>query len=744
MTRRANIVTRTYLISTSDERSHVQRHTRLLVGMQRLLFPGRLGPIRRFLLIAIAVAGGWAPVFAQSVDALIGSRPGFREVEITDIGPAGGGFLSLAADTRNPDVLYAGARNTGAFRTSDGGASWTKIGLAGRTVVALSLDSNNPNSVYAAAGIDLGDSELGDIELFRSLDGGQTWSRLFPVYPPDCFPTSLVTDPRIPGTVYLSACGSVFKSTDAGTTWSEMNDGLPASEIGSSLGPLAIDPQDSRRIYLAAYRCDQTGKLPPPACDTRIFTTVDAGGNWSEATSSPLTGSLAGALVIDPQNPSTLYLHVTWTGGENGVTKSLDGGKTWTTPTAYVQNGLGVQALAIDPQNPSTFYASSLGVFKSVDGAQSWSPIYQPPIGFPALVVNPQIPGVVFCAGSTGVIRSTDGGSNWTALTPGLHAVPISSIAIDPQHSDALYVGSNGYPANSGVYKTSNHGDTWEAATLGAWDLINALAVDPTDANIVYAGTDIGVFKSVDSGKTWTAVNAGLAPPQQATGVSLLIIDPQHADTIYATSPDRRGLFKSTDGAANWSMIKSGLPLADSSPALITSLVIDSEDTSILYAGTYVGSSVVFKSKDGGLTWTASSQDFTPIAAKCCTWIAALAVDPGRSGTTYTAISTNSSGGSIWRTVDAGATWQNLFTSSSASVTALAIDPRNSARIYAATTDGIIATDSAGVDWKQIHGTPTLISFLGFDPDNPSVLYAAGASGLFALDVRQESRLPFR
>jgi photosystem II stability/assembly factor-like uncharacterized protein len=699
-----------------------------------------LGMIPRFLLITIAAAGAGPPGFAQSAPARIGFRPPFAAVNVTDIGPGGGNFLSLGADARNPGVLYAGARNTGVFKTRDDGASWTSAGLAGRTVSALALDSNTPGSVYAATGIDIGDSELGDMELFRSPDGGETWTRVFPGFPPDCFPTSLITDPRIPGTVYLSACGSVFRSTDAGNTWSEVKNGLPANEAGSSFGALAIDPQNSGRLYLVNQLWDQTGNLPPPACETHVFTSTDGGDNWSEATSLPLTGSLGGALVIDPQDPSILYLHITLTGGQNGVTKSSDGGRTWTKPTIYVSPGFGPQTLAIDPRNPNTLYASSLGMFKSVDGAQTWTPIYQPPAGFAALVVDPQTAGVVFGAGSSGIIRTRDGGSTWTPLTSGLHAIQILSVAVDPQHSGTLYAGDG----NSGVYKTSNGGGTWKKANLGEWFLTNALAVDPTDSNTIYVGTDGGVFKSVDGGDDWTKMSLGLAPPLEATGVSLLAIDPQHLGTIYAASPDRHGLLKSADGAATWSTINSGLPLNGGFPALITALAIDSEDTSILYAGTYVGSSVVFKSEDGGLTWTASSPDFASSAAKCCAWIAALAVDPGRSGAVYTAISTNSSGGSIWRTTDAGATWQSLLASSSASVTALAIDPLDSARIYAATTVGIIATDNAGVNWKQIHGTPTLISFLGFDPQNPSALYAAGASGLFALDARQESRLPFR
>src|SRR5215472_5177186 len=181
---------------------------------------GRLSMFPRFLLTTIAAAGIGPAAFAQARD---GPRP-HPGIDVSDIGPAGGAFQSLAADVLNPGVLYAGARDTGVFKTTDGGASWTKAGLAGLTVVALALDSNTPGSVYAAAGIDIGDGELGDMKLFRSPDQGKTWTRVLSGFPPDCVPISLTSDPRIPGTVYLSACGSVFKSTDTGDTWSEMKD----------------------------------------------------------------------------------------------------------------------------------------------------------------------------------------------------------------------------------------------------------------------------------------------------------------------------------------------------------------------------------------------------------------------------------------------------------------------------------------------------------------------------------------
>src|SRR5262249_33868887 len=135
----------------------------------------------------------------------------------------------------------------------------------------------------------------------------------------ECSSADLAIDPQHSGVLYVVACGSVFKSTDSGETWSPSTKGLPSI----SAGHLAIAQQDSNILYVVTNQCDQSGKLPPPACDSRIFKSVDGGANWNEATSTTLTGDLGGPLVVSPQDNDTLYLHVTWTGGQNGVSKSI-------------------------------------------------------------------------------------------------------------------------------------------------------------------------------------------------------------------------------------------------------------------------------------------------------------------------------------------------------------------------------------------------------------------------------------
>src|SRR5262249_45036228 len=162
------------------------------------------------------------------------------------------------------------ASNGGVSKTTDGGATWSYTGLAGFGVMALAIDQNG-SILYAIAGpLDL---ETGVVngKVFRS-NGGTSWiATVTSGLPPECSPTDLAADPQHSGTVYVIACGSIFKSIDGGITWSPASDGLPAIFAAS----LAIAPQDPNIIYVVTNQCDQSVNLPLPPCDSRIFRSVD-------------------------------------------------------------------------------------------------------------------------------------------------------------------------------------------------------------------------------------------------------------------------------------------------------------------------------------------------------------------------------------------------------------------------------------------------------------------------------------
>jgi hypothetical protein len=361
------------------------------------------------------------------------------------------------------------------------------------------------------------------------------------------------------------------------------------------------------------------------------------------------TGSVI-SLAVDPLIPGTLYAGT----ADGGVVKSTNGGATWA-PT-----GLGntpVLALAIDPGVPSFLYAvTPTGVFKSTSGGDTWTPflengsipywgIIPRPLSwtFATLTLgrrtDPARPatvyvGVTYAASDAftyyewgDVFTGTAGGERWTgflpdandpysspwmsappmgaaaqsdttpstvytSVSPGMYGYQVcwiqdatllagcsrldqspegpTVLVSDPRNPYVVYAGMNG----TGVYKTTDAGATWVGGGAGA---IKSLAIDPRTPGILYAGTDdLGVLKSTDGGVTWSSVNTGLISHLEALGVHLGIkvvaVDPLVPNTIYAGTV--AGVFKSTDGGGSWTLTgvtqQSSLVSLGISPAAVT------------------------------------------------------------------------------------------------------------------------------------------------------------------------------
>src|SRR5947209_12664211 len=263
---------------------------------------------------------------------------------------------------------------------------------------------------------------------------------------------------------------------------------------------------------------------------------VWAGDNvWTSL--GPDGGSIT-ALVIDPQNTSTVYAA---TG--NGVFKTTDKGASWTAANAGLPADL-IQAVVIDPQNTGTLYASILshGVFKSKDGGVSWNP-----------------------AGSGLPTYSSD--------VTGYQEVP--ALVIDPRHPDTLYAAIGDDPLSRGIYKTINGGGNWTAVNSGLPSRspgynVASLAIDPQDTNLLYAAVDLYsqqqtlnpgvIFRSADGGASWAATAAGLPGfSHYDLGPAPLLIDPRNSSTLYAGTASA-GVWKSTDRGTSWFAVNSGVP----------------------------------------------------------------------------------------------------------------------------------------------------------------------------------------
>ncbi len=317
-----------------------------------------------------------------------------------------------------------------------------------------------------------------------------------------------------------------------------------------------------------------------------VYMSTDGGGTW-QVMNTGLSSQSVTALAIDPVTPSTIYMSAGTSeiNARGGVFKSADGGSSWRAASTGLDPDVTVGALVIDPQAPTTLYVGSdRGVFKSTDAGGDWHALntrLSHPNVVSALVINPRAPTVLYAATMSGVFKSTDGGTSWRALDPvdpRLAARNVSRMAIDPQTPTILYATAHrGVGSVGGLFKSTDGGMSWRPINARLAD-VNVLTIDPRTPTTLYAA-DLrgGVFKSTDGGGSWQAINAGLTNPK----INALTIDPQTSTTLYVGTLGS-GVFKSINGGASWQAINAGL--ADFN---VWAMAIDPRTPTTLYAGTY-------------------------------------------------------------------------------------------------------------------------------------------------------------
>ena len=368
--------------------------------------------------------------------------------------------------------------------------------------------------------------------------------------------------------------------------------------------------------------------------------------------------------------------------------------------TSHGPEGGGIAALTIDPRSPSTIYAGTVGdgVFKSTDAADRWNAL-----------------GPANAVVATLAIDTLSGRD--VRQHPGRHrghpdddAPPKGVLKHWPRGIDGstgaaavVYAGTLG----AGVLKSTDGGNTWQPSNTGLTiRLVRALAIDPSNANVLYAGTTAGLFKSVDAGASWTS--SGLVDAD----IRALVIDPETSNTVYAGTDF--GVFKSVNAGATWSPMSAGITMRD-----IRALAINPNNPQTLYAGAGGGLSggpgAVFKTTNGGELWAN-----TGLAAPD---VRAVAIDPEAGETVYVGgLSSN-----VLKTIDGGATWTASSTGLiNAAVLSLSINPDTPSTVYAGTNDGVVKTIDAGATWAVVNTrlTNTFVFALALDRTTPTTLYA--------------------
>lgn len=456
---------------------------------------------------------------------------------------------SIQVVRSRPDTLYLVTSGSGAFKSTDGGDSWSPLPLRG-VLWSLALDPRDDDRLYVGTN---GDG------VYRSDDAGASFAAAGS--PGDGRVLSLAHDPGLAGVIYAgTASGGVGVSRDFGVRFTETAPGPRLT--------LALAVQDTGEVYAA------TGH-------DGVFRSGSYGAVWrTEAADAMATISAQNvyALAVSPHDPSRIVAAT----NDGGLLVSPDRGTAWQTMGTGFSSRSSRQ-IAFHPDDPSTIYVGSFdggGLNVSRDGGATWT---SRRVGSPASYVwsttVDRTTGDVF-AGTVGegLWRSTNGGDSFTRLAETL-ITDVRTIASDGAR---LLAGGR-----AGVHRSTDGGLTWTLALAAA---VSNLTVDPRDASRVYASTQNGVYRSRDGGATFSAINSGLTSLRTSRGNGVTI-DPRDSEVLYVGTQGG-GVFKSTTGGDTWRAVSQGL-----ANLVVFALAIDPTDPMVLYAG---GSSGVFKTTSGG------------------------------------------------------------------------------------------------------------------------------------------------
>jgi photosystem II stability/assembly factor-like uncharacterized protein len=633
------------------------------------------------------------------------------------IGPDGGEILALAADPQQNGVVYAGAAG-GVFKSMDGGATWSRSsqGLKGNVVISLAVAPTSRSTVYAG-------TYRG---LFVSRDGGATWAGTA-LNDPNV--VSVAVDPRDARRVWAGTSNGLYGSRDAGAHWSYV-----VSDLIARVVDLALDPVHPDTLYAAIAGLEDFGV-------DGIVRSTDAGKTWKLLTRGleatyPWQDHVR--LAVDPQSPNVVYASF-YEFPDPGIRpdatyRSTDGGAHWTA----TEGGF---PLAVDRQG--VVYA---GDRRSTDHGATWQPAAAPPELATRYATGATADGTLWAAtGRSGVVRSRDRAATWQASSSGLHATTVTSIAIDPQTPRVIYAGAG----TAGVRKTLSSGQRWQSVDAGLpYDALlffpqHLLALDalrPQTVYLAWESSENGLARSDDGGAHWTPLrDADDAAIEGGFHLEQLVTDPTAAGVVYfaglgaAKYPCQWA--RSDDYGATRQCIQP--PADDLRIPFFSRLVPDPVSPGALWL--LDRRDRFWQSADRGTNWTKTRPQGLEHAGEP----RALLIDPAHPGRCYLGTELWLPGDRperVWRSDNGGRSWRAWGSGmpERSKITGLLMDPQDPAIFYAAVEEQIDPAhredDRSGVYWSRDggrtftslrDGLPGRVMQLLLDPKNPRKLYAA-------------------
>ncbi len=662
----------------------------------------------------------------------------------------------VARSQKNPDIIWVGTgeannRNSvawgdGVYKSTDGGETFTNMGLNDTYQIAkIRIHPNNPNTVYVAAIGNLW-AYNGTRGVFKTTNGGQTWTKLADGLPDDgkAGATDLVMDPRKPNTLYVamydrlrkpwrfdsgSETGGIFKSTNGGKSWKKLTKGLP----GGKTGRIGLDIFKKNPNILVAWvehefhpnqrrqrdDFDDMSKL-----GSGIYRSENGGKDWKYLSRMYNRPFYYSQIRIDPNNHQLVYAIAT------DYSFSDDGGKTFYTISGYGRSGgekmdihVDYHAMWIDPGNPNRFYIGNDG----------------------------------------GAALTHDRGETFRFFD-NINVSQFYAIGVDMRDPYYVYGGLQDNGSWAGV---SNSRNTYGILTdhwfkFGGGDGFYS-QIDPTDWKTVYGESQGGnIFRfnaetrqsnRIGPNNPSTDPNNRRARKYRFNWSAPILISPHNPRTIYFGG---NVLFKSVDRGDNWTVISPDLTTNDSNKKNqydtggITLDVTGAEGhcnivtvaesplkPGLLWAGTDDGNIQI--SKNGGVSWENVRSNVTDVPE--ATWVSRVEASHFDEGTAYVTFDNHRNGDfSTWvyKTSDFGESWENKTNNlpDGNSVYVIKEDHKNKNLLFVGTEFGLYSSIDGGSTWsKFMHNFPTVaVHDLVIHPRDNDLIAGTHGRGIWICD----------
>ena len=525
-------------------------------------------PRTKFMAAVLTLAAASSMAVAQPYDAKF-----FAGMRWRSIGPfRGGRTRAVAGVATQPNVFYIGVCNGGVWKTTDAGRTWSPIFDSQPTgsIGAIAVAPSDPNIVYVASGEGLmrPDLSVGD-GIYKSTDAGKTWTHLG-LRDGQQIP-QIIVDPRNPDRLFVAVLGhpygpneerGIFRSTDGGQTFQKVL--YKDENTGGS--ELAFDPKNPKIVYAGLWE----GREGPwenaewSGTGGGVFKSTDGGTTWKQLSKGlPVDpdGVVQANLAVAPSNPRRVYASIASVHG-TGIYRSDDAGENWsritTDPRPANRIGGGdLPRLAVHPRNPDIVFSDSTVTWKSVDGGKTWTGIRGAPGGddYQNIWINPTNPDIMLLASDQGAIVTLNGGQTWSSWY-NQPTAQLYHVAADNAFPYRVYSGQQ-ESGSAGVLSRGNDGQI----TFHDWhpvgvDEYGYAAPDPLDPDIVYGGRGVTRYDR----RTGQVQDVGPKPVRSADFRTVrtqpVLFSPVDARILYFAA---NTLWKTTNGGQSWQQISPDL-----------------------------------------------------------------------------------------------------------------------------------------------------------------------------------------